>query len=279
MKAVIVNADDFGESKGINAGIVRAHREGIVTSASILATGAAFEDACTCASQNPALGIGMHLAWVDGRPILPASAIRSLTDAGERFWPSWSVFFSRAVMGKINLDELEREGSAQIERALAAGLRPDHINSHEHIHMWKPAFDRVVRLARRFGIPAVRVTSESSVDIAGDLVRPAGVLRRAALNAAGRMAAASDGVWRSSACIGLADSRRLTAPRLIRLLRSVPRGISEFMCHPGDGEGADRFRSAELRALISSGAREALERAGADRITFAEAVARTRLSV
>ncbi len=275
---VIINADDLGMSRGVNKGIEAAHRQGIVTSTSILATGNEFDAACGIARRCPELGIGIHLAWVESRPVSDPKRVPTLVDTAGNFTAGWSGFFSRCLLGKISLDEVESEGAAQIERVLAAGFRPDHVNSHEHVHMWPPVFERVKRLAEKYRIPVVRVTREPLVDGLGDCARPWGWMRRTVLDLLAsrqpcryRDGVAAGSIWSARACFGLADSCALTEPRLLRFLAALPEGVSEVMCHPGEGNDAYGDRDTEMRALMSPAAKRSCDQRGASRITFAQA--------
>ncbi len=123
MKQLIVNADDLGLTPGVNRGIVRAFQEGIVTSASLLVTGSAFEEAVTLARQNPELDVGLHLTLVEERAVLGREVLPTLVDETGRFPRTGGEFLRRAVLGRISWDEVEREIAAQIARFQKTGLR------------------------------------------------------------------------------------------------------------------------------------------------------------
>ncbi len=158
MKLLIVNADDFGWTEGVSRGIAEAHRNGIVTSTSLVANGAAFQGAVQLARENPALGVGAHLNLSDGPPILPRWEVASLVDAHGLFWAGTGNLLLRRWMGKLRLDEVEREWAAQIERVRQVGIEITHLDGHKHVHMLPGLFSIALRLAQRYGIPAVRVS-------------------------------------------------------------------------------------------------------------------------
>jgi predicted glycoside hydrolase/deacetylase ChbG (UPF0249 family) len=152
---LIVYADDLGMSAGINRAIFAGHDGGIVTSTSLLATGAAFDEAIEGLASRPRLGVGVHLCLHEERPVLPAERIPSLVGADGRLLPLGQVL-RKALSGRIAGDEVEAELSAQVERAQAAGVAVDHFDSHCHLHAF-PAIARVVaRVARRHGIRRIR---------------------------------------------------------------------------------------------------------------------------
>lgn len=275
--SLIVNADDFGMSHSVNGGIVLAHQEGVVTSASMMATGDAWDEAVTTARRLPGLGIGVHLSWVDGRPVTDPSRVSTLVDRSGRLLSSWPAFLLRYLRGRIDYDEVEREAVAQIEKMLARGIRPDHVDSHQHLHVLPGIFERVVKLGVRYDIPVVRLPREPMIDLWGDLARWPGLMRRWALRGvlSMRVADLPDGVRCADACLGVGDSCHLTEARLLRVLRSVPTGVTEVMCHPGLAADAAGHRQEELAALTSQAVREAIEQRGLTLTTFAACAERS----
>ena len=148
MKQLIINADDLGLTPGVNRGILRAFQDGIVTSASLLVTGSAFEEAVALARQNPKLDVGLHLALVEERAVLGPDVLPTLVDETGRFPRTSAEFIQRALLGGINWHEVEQEIAAQIALFQKTGLRLSHLNSHQHLHMFPPVFQIVRRLAR-----------------------------------------------------------------------------------------------------------------------------------
>jgi chitin disaccharide deacetylase len=282
LRRLVVNADDFGLAPGVNAGIVHAHRHGILTSASIFANAPSTSEAVAMARQLPSLGVGCHLALVDGEPLSPPSSIPTLVEDG-RFRATWSSFAARVVARRIRMDDVERELTAQIDRIRSCGVRVSHLDAHKHVHACPPVFEVVIRLAKRFGIQRVRVPWE----------RPAlaHALRYFGVRAARRQALQNIalGPWairdmRMLAAAGLPAPPRFLgrvltglfdARSFLALLASVPAGTSELMLHPGYADASldavrTRLRAAreqELALLTSQDARDAIARAGIALVT------------
>ena len=161
MKKLIVNADDFGLHSLINQGIIKGHREGFITSTSIMPSADAYEEAVALAQANPKLGIGIHLTLVGGvKPLLPKDKVASLVDLEGRFLPNYVAFAKRLYTGGIKSSELEAELRAQIERALGSGLNITHIDSHQHTHVL-PGMNGLVRmLCNEYNIKRERIPKE-----------------------------------------------------------------------------------------------------------------------
>ena len=145
MKQLIVNADDLGLTPAVNRGIVRAFQNGIVTSASLLVTGGAFEEAVALARQNPKLDVGLHLTLVEERAVLDPDAIPTLVDQSGRFPRTSAEFIRRAILGGISWYEVEREIAAQIALFQKTGLPLSHLDSHQHLHMGIITFSCAVK--------------------------------------------------------------------------------------------------------------------------------------
>jgi chitin disaccharide deacetylase len=224
LKYLITNADDFGFTRDVNEGIVHAHRQGILTATTLMATGAAFDHAVGLARENPALDVGVHLVLV-GSEGYPATVARLV-----------------ASLGRIRIyDELAR----QIGKVVDAGIRPTHLDTHKHTHLLPPVLAAVARLAEEFKIPWVRRPLASPLQ---------GVLTRHGCRTTDHFA-------------GFAITGRYDAARLAKLIRRLPDGITEFMCHPGfctaELERAHTrlkaSRRQELDALTSPEVRAALQ--------------------
>jgi predicted glycoside hydrolase/deacetylase ChbG (UPF0249 family) len=158
-RLLIVNADDYGLTEGVCRAILRGHREGIVTSTSALVIGPAFDRCAPWLADAPDLGVGVHLALVgEDPPLLSASEIPTLVDRSGHLPLSWRRFLPRIAARRIDPADVEREMTAQYERAVAAGIRPTHLDTHQHLHLWPGVGDVLTRLALRWGVPAVRVT-------------------------------------------------------------------------------------------------------------------------
>ena len=273
----MVNADDFGVSERVNSGIVHAYREGVVTATSLMAVGRAFEHAVRLARAVPDLDVGVHLALVAERPLRPEG--RSLTGTDGRFPPGAGAFTLGWLTGRIRRADVEAEWSAQIERVLASGFRPSHLDSHQHVHVLPGLLELARGLASRYGIPFVRVPAEG-----WRLDRPITLHGISRLLGAGilRVLAAVSSPWRAGRTglrppvfLGFHDGGRLDEQRLRSLLAGLRRGESyELMCHPGltpEEEDLRRWgygHEMELQALTSPAVRADLERLGVDLCTF-----------
>lgn len=251
MKVLVVNGDDFGLTRGVNAGILAAHTRGILTSASLFANAPATDEALQIAARTPTLGVGCHLTLVDGVPLSPPSTIVSLARDGA-FRPTWRAFLAAAVSGRIALPDVERELAAQIDRVRASGVQPTHLDAHKHVHAYPPTFDIVARLARRFGIRAVRVPWESpAVRLVVQHAFTRGARRQAIENLAlsawaarDRLLLARHGLPPAPRFLGRVLTGRFTRASLQALFESVPPGVTELMMHPGYADAAlDRVRT------------------------------------
>jgi predicted glycoside hydrolase/deacetylase ChbG (UPF0249 family) len=273
----VVNADDFGVSERVNAGIVGAHREGIVTATSLMAVGRAFEHAVGLLQGAPSLDVGVHLTLVAERPLRQAHS--TLAGPDGRLPPGAGAFAQRWLSGRIRRADVEAEWSAQIERVLESGIRPSHLDSHQHVHVLPGLLDLARELAGRHGIRFVRLPVEGR-----RLDRPVtlhGLTRLLGAGAIGAFAALS-ALRRPGPpglppprFLGFHDGGRLDETRLRRLLAGLrPGGVYELMCHPGltpEEEELQRWgygHEMELQALTSPAVRADLERRGITLCTF-----------
>ena len=280
MRRLIVNADDFGLHAAVNRGILAAHTEGIVSSTSLMAGGAAFDDAVRIAKQCPQLGVGVHLTLVGASSLLPVAEVSSLLDESGDFYGSYPLFIKRFLRGKIRLAEVERELAAQIDRVRMAGIQPSHLDSHQHLHVLPGIGGIVLDLARRFSIRAIRIPAEPVAFIGatpatvGRLAGRGGLTMLANLF---RQQAAAAGIRTSDHFYGMLAGGQLTEPAILAILRRLPPGDSELMTHPGfaDESLADAFRwdyqwDAERQALTAPAVRALLAERQIRLISFRE---------
>lgn len=275
MKKLIVNADDFGLAEGVNRAIIDGHRNGIITSTTLMANGAAFVSAVAFASTVPDLGIGVHLNLTQGRPVCPASRVPTIVDSEGFFYPSPGVLARKILSRKIRPGEIESELRNQIEKIASVGIRITHLDSHKHIHLLPPIFDLVVKLANEYGIDCVRCPIEPASSALGPLQSErTGWPRMAKQYLLGRglsvLAACQvkkvvhAGLYRPEYFFGLSQTGFLNTAILEQMVRAVPDGTSEIMCHPGyvDPELLNtrtrlrEQRQTELEALTSSSVRQ-----------------------
>ena len=271
MKQLIINADDLGLTSGVNRGILRAFQDGIVTSASLLVTGSAFEEAVTLARQNRELDVGLHLTLVEERAVLGRQALPTLVDETGRFPRTSGEFFRRAVLGRISWDEVEREVAAQIARFQKAGLRLSHINSHQHLHMFPPVLQIVRRLTRKMDNVWIRNPAGPWRKSPG--VRMGRWLQQLGLNLTCLSAQRLHGLLLPQmphGMYGFEVSGRLTRSALEQILRKIPDGLYELICHPGEDDAETRTRyshwgyrwAEELEALTARETRVVLQEQG-----------------
>ena len=280
MKHLIVNADDLGLTPGVNRGILRAFQNGIVTSASLLLTGSAFEEAVALARQNQQLDVGLHLTLVEERAVLGREFLPTLVDETGRFPRTSGEFFRRAFLGRINWDEVKREIAAQIARFQKTGLRLSHIDSHQHLHMFPPVFPIVRRLAS--GMDNVLIRNSAGPWRKWPGVRMGRWIQKLGLNLAclsARGLYAAPLLQMPDGMYGFEVSGCLTRSVLEQILRKIPDGLYELICHPGesDAETQTRYRhwryhwAEELDALTAPETRVVLEQQGIALTSFARA--------
>ena len=287
MKRLIVNGDDFGMAPGVNRAIVRAHREGILSSTSLLANGAAFEEAVAAAQENPRLGVGVHLNLTQGRPLSePRTLGALLNDVGEFVGRAEPLYF-RMLLGQVEERAVEQEFRAQIERVRGTGIQPTHLDGHQHVHMWPPVFAITARLAAEFGLAGVRCSRERRVDFPelwrrnngfrGTILQQAGVgLGLAFLSVISRAALKRAGVATPDYFYGVSATGFLNRDTLGVILRDVPDGVSELMAHPGYVDAELKRvetrlvaqREGELDALTWPGARMLVREMGIRLVTY-----------
>lgn len=248
MRRLIVNADDFGLSPGVNRGIIRAHREGIVTSSTLMVNLPGAAEAARMAAGCPELGVGIHLNLTYGPPVLPPERVPSLVDDQGRFRRPWGGP-GEALSGKLSrwsqaveLDQLEMELRAQIHRAGELGLSPSHLDGHHHVETTLPVLEVVARLALEHRLPVRSLFPRTR-----QYLRSAGV-------------PTPEFCW--GRYIQPPERRRRSNP-YVRTLPFLPWQLSEFFCHPGECDDELRAasgyiwqREVELKWLTSERLRE-----------------------
>ena len=288
MRNLIVNADDLGWTQGVNRGIVEAHRNGIVTSASLLANGWAFEEGVQSALQSPRLGVGVHLNLSDGKPLAPARQVKSLLDENGNFSGGPETLLFRLTAKSLDAREVELEWNAQIEKVRAAGIRPTHLDGHKHVQMLPGLFAVALRLAKKHGIEAVRVSHEASslraaLNSGGET---AGLMLKQGVQARGLKLLARDarkmaeraGIAAADYFCGIAQTGALTKKGIQQMLASLPEGTTELMCHPGYADAEleksatrlQKSRQTELEILTDKEIRKSIAVLGIRLINYGE---------
>lgn len=236
MKRLVINADDFGLSSGINKGIVEAFCNKSLTSTSLMANMPGFEDAVHWAKEYQALSVGIHVNVLRGKPLSPPDKIRRLC-RGEFFRGDMAVLLAQSCFQKQVLDEFERECRAQIERVQHAGIPVTHLDSEKHIHMIGPFFKIFSRLAREYGIRSVRCVNEipyfsrSSYAIFNRQLYVAYYL--STQFAENRDVLRYNGLSSTDYFFGIVDTGRMVEKKYMQVLSCLKDGTTEIMCHPG----------------------------------------------
>jgi chitin disaccharide deacetylase len=266
-KQLIVNADDFGFTPDVNQGIVESHRLGILTASTLMANGAAFDDAVRLARETPSLDIGCHLVLISGRSLLTGRAYPLTV-------PRLAAALARREIRPY--DELK----AQVCHILRAGIQPTHLDTHKHTHLAPPVLDAVARIAEEFGIHWVRRPFDFPMNALRRTVPPVKWLTSDAL---GLLRRRFQRVLKSHGCrttdhfAGFQITGRFHTAQLVELLAMLPEGSTELMCHPGRCGEALRgertrlkeSRERELEALIAPEVRAAAERNGVELVGYA----------
>jgi hopanoid biosynthesis associated protein HpnK len=263
-RRLIFTADDFGLHSAVNEGIERAHREGLLTAASLMMGEAGVEEAVRIARANPGLAVGLHLTLTDGNPVLPPAQIPSLTQKNGRFRDDMHTLGVLLAFSPAARAELYAEVQAQMARFAETGLICDHVNAHKHYHLHPQIAAVLMQAASGAGVRCIRLPVEPqkirrAADASGDAVpwpiAPwCGVLRKRAAN------------WKLRApdqVFGLSWSGHFTAARLNALIPHLPEGVTELYFHPASrdgfgGGGPGYAHVAELTALTDAAAMEAL---------------------
>ena len=275
MRKLIVNADDFGLTAGVNRAILETHSAGVLSSATLMANGGAFEDAVTAARSAPNLSVGCHVVLVDGTPVSPPDAIDTLlgirSAEPDKFYSSLSAFAARAMLGGFDRDQLVAEVTAQIRKIQSAGIQVTHLDTHKHAHVFPEILAALLRAARICGVRAIR---NPFVPVK---VMPAKLFKgkrdlwkrytqvRMLHTFSGQFLQRTKrtGVLTPDGVVGVIETGSVDSSGYSSLLRqtlaSLPEGTWELVCHPGYNDADLRAASTRLvdsremeRRLLSS---------------------------
>lgn len=254
---LIVNADDLGLHLAVNEGIIHAHHEGIVTSASLIPCGRAFDDAIKRCGFCPDLDLGVHFTLVEEQPVAPIRKVPSLVDQNGMMPPSYMAFARGWFAGRIHERDIRFELEAQIVRVLESGIRPTHVDSHQHVHCLPGLWQIILEVAKKYAIPFVRIPAFDSLWLEAKTVMTPVI--RGAVNVLARVRRMADirPLRGTDQVRGFAVSGRMTTPHLLAILESLRPGLTEIMVHPGvfNTDLQERYRhwefrwESELRAL------------------------------
>ena len=280
LKKLIVTADDLGLTRRINEAIAKAHREGIVTTASLMVNGGAFESAIETLRANPGLDAGLHLNLTEGRPASAPELIPTLANSPGFLYHHPFELMAALLRGKVRAADLEREIRAQLQKAVDAGAQISHVDGHKHVHVVPKVFRIVCRVAPDYGVGAIRSTVERvprwrsvSTQIAKQYFFGKAL--------SGAFVLAQSGNGRRSLktprrLYGITQTGFLDLQTFADILSRMENGISEVMCHPGYVDDDLRRtptrlhfqRERELELLTSHEVQDLLERAGVGLATY-----------
>src|SRR6267154_351134 len=252
---LIINADDFGLTPGVNRAIAELHQAKALTSATLMATGAAFEDAVAIAHANPALGVGCHIVLTDGTPVSPPKSIPTLIGSdGKNFRPSLIDFIQALLRGAIRQDDIEREAVAQVQKLQCAGINVTHLDTHKHTHLFPAVARPLLRIAELCSVSAIRHPFEQAWSLA---LGHGNRIRRLQVKLLGNLKTRFERqpqvhdthVLTTDGTIGISATGNLYGETLHQILHAMPaEGAFELCCHPGyNDRDLDRI-TTRLRA-------------------------------
>jgi hopanoid biosynthesis associated protein HpnK len=287
VRRLIINADDFGFTEGVNRGIVEAHTHGIVTSSTLMARGPAFDDAVQLAKQLPRLSVGCHVVLIDGEPVLDPVRLPTITSGNSgaaRFRDGLKSFALRALAGQLDPSEIEAETTAQIRKIQSAGINVSHLDSHKHTHLFPKVLRPILRAASACGVRAIRnpfgprkpLSSNELLGRPSIWTRYAEVRILRTLAGKFRDAARREGIETTDGTLGIVVTGTLDEKLFRAIAAIIPEGTWEFVCHPGyndaDLQQANtrlrESREIELRVLTMPEVRNLLSNCGIDLVSF-----------
>lgn len=287
MRRLIVNADDFGLTHGVNRAIIACHQHGIVSSTTLMSTAACFDEAVAmAAAETPPLSVGCHIVLVDGAPLLPPNDVRSLLAPGtHRFYQTIGEVLWAVARGRFRAEEVEAEAWAQFARLQRSNVEVSHFDAHKHVHMFPSILKPLLRAAMAHGIMAVRnpfeapgvVTFHEAREKRTLLIRKAettllrGLLRQRWLHAVHHA-----GFSTPDGSLGVATTGTLDRASLRAMLQKMPQGTWELVCHPGYNDSdlaaahtkLRESREVELATLLGITARELSEEYGTELVPY-----------
>jgi hopanoid biosynthesis associated protein HpnK len=288
MRRLIINADDFGLTAGVNRAILQGHRDGVITSTTLMANGRQFSSAVEQAKSAPKLSVGCHVVLVDGEPLLPSEYVRSLlashSNGTARLRQGFLELALDSLRHKIQPVEVEAEITAQVRRLQSAGVDVSHVDTHKHAHMLPSICQAVLRAARACGVKALRnpFVPLKPLAFAHLLKRPklwtryteVSVLRR--YEAQFRKMVSNEGMITTDGSFGVLVTGALDEKLFDAIIGSIPEGTWEFVCHPGYNDAEldgvrTRLRASrekELAILTSQLSREKLAKYGIELISY-----------
>lgn len=288
VRRLIINADDFGLTVGVNRAIMQAYEQGVVTSATMMANAGAVDDAVARA-RDTGLSVGCHVVLIDGEPLLPSADVSSLLGSdGARFRDGWLGFAARALRKRFAEDQIAAEVAAQIRNIQQHGVPVTHVDSHKHVHLLPQVLGPMLRAAKACGVRAVRNPFAPLKPLAfAHLARRPRLWTRytevkllRGWYQSFRRTVADAGMITTDGTLGIVVTGALDEQLFAAIVGSLPEGTWELVCHPGycDQELRDmrtrlrESRQQELRVLTSAGAHRTIEAAGVELVSYVELV-------
>ncbi|MGA8428540.1 MAG: ChbG/HpnK family deacetylase [Candidatus Sulfotelmatobacter sp.] len=289
VRRLIVNADDFGYTAGVNRAILEAHTQGIVTSSTLMANGRAFAGATALANTAPQLSIGCHVVLIDGEPVLAPDQIPTLTaPKSPQFRDGLIGFAARALAGMLDPEEIQAEATAQIRKIQSAGIVVSHLDTHKHSHIFPQVLKPLLRAASACGVIAVRnpfgprrpLRSSELLAQPGLWKRTAEVRILRAFAARFRDSVDRQGLSTPDGTLGIEVTGVLDERLFQAVAEAIPEGTWEFVCHPGyndaDLQAAHtrlrESRELELKALTLPEARQLLAEKHIELISYRDLI-------
>jgi chitin disaccharide deacetylase len=289
VRRLIVNADDFGLTSGVNRAIIEGSRSGIVTSATLMANAKGSDDAIKQARTQPSLKTGCHVVLIDGVPSttnLPSLTENSQPENVLRFHNSLKQFAVAAIRKQIAAEEIQREVEAQIRKIQSRGITLTHLDSHKHTHMFPHILRPLLRAAKACGVRAIRNPFEPLrtwparmvLGAPGVWLRSAGVMTFQIFAGEFRRALKDEEMVSTDGTVGIAVTGMLNQQNLLQILEALPNGTWELVCHPGysdadlrgTGTRLTQSREIEISALISAKTKKALTDREIQLISYAD---------
>ena len=281
MKRVIITGDDFGLAVPVNEAIEEAHRSGILTAASLMVGAPAAQDAVARARRLPSLRVGLHVALVEGRPVLPPAQVPGLVDSRGNF-PLDPVRAGFNFCRPSVYRQVQAEVTAQFEAFRESGLELDHVNAHNHMQVHPLVLGVILKVGRKYGMRAIRIPFEPPIRSwqatrTALLPKLASALFLAPWLGLMQMRLHRAGIKTNRHVFGMADSGRMTAGRVLEIVKRLPEGDTEIYFHPAtrrcpeiNATMPDYRHEDEFKALMDPAVAEAIARSGAKRISFTD---------
>jgi hopanoid biosynthesis associated protein HpnK len=280
LRQLIINADDFGITESVNIGIIQGHVTGVISSTTIMPCGNAFEHAVALALTNKELGIGVHLTLVGENPICDPMTIQSLVDNEGCLSPQYPRFLLRYCLGQIQLDDIRKELTAQVQKVVDCGISITHLDSHQHMHIVPGIIDITIEIAKKFGIQKIRIPAEPYSFLGGYPFSTVRVIARAGLTFLAQLARRKlkkQGFAAPEHFFGMLAGGNMREEFLLHIIDTLPDGTSEIMMHPGADDSIlqtmynwNYHWQAELNAATSSKVREHITNHQIKLISFRE---------